>query len=165
LSRRHWNFADIRDNHLIFLKIFGLCCIKGKIGVLSDSIGAIAFEISSDYRARRPNIFNKSFFQGKESMGENNHTFAEKITQKRFGCLHVFGLRSVNSVPRHQDRIFFERLANLASLFFCGDLEDCAQLGYRLSFRVFNLIIIRHPNLYIFKTASNQSLNPLKLFN
>ena len=59
---------------------------------MSDSIGAIAFEISSDYRARRPNIFNKSFFKGKESMGENNHTFAEKITQKRFGCLQVFGL-------------------------------------------------------------------------
>jgi len=25
-------------------------------------------------------------------MGENNHTFTEKITQKRFGCLQVFGV-------------------------------------------------------------------------
>lgn len=31
-------------------------------------------------------------------MGENNHTFAEKITQKRFGCLHVFGLLIIGAM-------------------------------------------------------------------
>ncbi len=31
-------------------------------------------------------------------MGENNHTFAEKMTQKRFGCLHVFGLLIIGAI-------------------------------------------------------------------
>lgn len=31
-------------------------------------------------------------------MGKNNHTFAEKITQKRFGCLHVLGLLIIGAM-------------------------------------------------------------------
>ena len=31
-------------------------------------------------------------------MGENNHTFAEKMTRKRFGCLHVFGLLILGAI-------------------------------------------------------------------
>lgn len=31
-------------------------------------------------------------------MEENNHTFAEKMTQKRFGCLHVFGLLIIGAI-------------------------------------------------------------------
>ncbi len=31
-------------------------------------------------------------------MEEHNHTFTEKISQKRFGCLHVFGLLIISAV-------------------------------------------------------------------